>query len=88
MFVVLHKSVSGTGDLVVGAPLADSPRSTIAGAVYLEGGILPAFLESVACGMAGKHIGSGESSFQLLRMRISLTTTLGKVPKEMLIKVN
>jgi hypothetical protein len=70
-------SVSGTGDLVVGAPLADSSRSPMAGAVYLEGGILPAFLESVARSMTGRHIGSGESSFQLLRMKISLTTTLG-----------
>ena len=74
MFVVLHKSVSGTGDLVVGAPLADSPRSTIAGAVYLEGGILPAFLESVARGMA---IRAAQFDFNQIRIWSFINTTLG-----------
>ena len=46
--------------------------------MYLEGGIIPAFLDSVAQGMAGEHIGTGEgSTFQLVRTRFSLTTTLG-----------
>ena len=67
-------SVSGTGDLIVGAPLADTPRSLIGGAVYLEGGIIPAFLDSVAQGIAAKDV---PFDSQQIRAVPFINTTLG-----------
>ena len=51
----------GTQHLVVGAPLADSPRAHISGAAYLEVDVVSAFITAVNSGIKNEENSSSSN---------------------------